>query len=276
MRETTRALTVTVTDCSPESLTNLGVLLSTLSEQRVGVEMVLVERGGPSGIAAIDGGTLHTLRAPKSISLSRARNLALSFIDQRGLLNSCDLVAFPDDDASYPTGTLQGAAASMAAHQVDLLCGVFLPADGVLDTRRFPPGGRPLTPKMVPGIGSSNNLFLSAKAVQEVGRFDERFGLGAHFGSSEDVDYAFRALFAGYQGWYDPQVAVYHPYKDHRPAEYFKGGLAVVGKHILQHPRLLAKLLYHSLRWGGHLMRQGDLSPMGYIQALGAMLSALR
>jgi GT2 family glycosyltransferase len=185
-------------------------------------------------------------------------------------------VAFPDDDASYPPATLRAAAASMAANLADVLCGVYLPADGVLDTGRFPSVGRPLTPKMAPGVVSSNNLFLSAKAVQEVGKFDEQFGLGARFGSSEDVDFTFRALFAGYHGWYDPQVAIYHPYKGHRPAEYFKGNLAVVGKHILRQPRVLAKPLYHALRWGGHLVRLGDLSPMGYLGALGAMLSALR
>src|SRR6202034_4489661 len=150
------------------------------------------------------------------------------------------------------------------------------PADGLLDTKRFPSPGGPLTPALVPQVVSSNDMFLSGQAAAEVGRFDERFGLGARFGSSEDVDFVLRALFAGFRGWYDPSVLVYHPYKHHRPAEYFVGSLAAISKHVRSQPRILAVPLFRQLQWGGHLVRHRDLRPMGYLKALMAMLAALR
>jgi GT2 family glycosyltransferase len=67
--------------------------------------------------------------------------------------------------------------------------------------------------------------------VHRVGRFDERFGLGARYGSSEDTDYMLRVVAAGLRGVYNPSLLVAHPYKPSRPAQYYRGNVAVLAKH---------------------------------------------
>jgi GT2 family glycosyltransferase len=78
---------------------------------------------------------------------------------------------------------------------------------------------------------SSNNVFLRAEVVRAVGCFDERFGLGASYGAGEDSDYVLRALREGYVGTYDPLLIVLHPYKAHRPMQYYPGNVAVLARH---------------------------------------------
>jgi GT2 family glycosyltransferase len=55
-----------------------------------------------------------------------------------------------------------------------------------------------------------NNMGFFRSVVDEVGGFDERLGAGSHFPSSEDNDFCFRLLEAGYRILYVPGAAVTH------------------------------------------------------------------
>ena len=54
------------------------------------------------------------------------------------------------------------------------------------------------------------NLALYRTAIAEVGGFDERLGAGTRFPSSEDNDFGFRLLEAGFDIVFDPDVLVVH------------------------------------------------------------------
>jgi hypothetical protein len=59
----------------------------------------------------------------------------------------------------------------------------------------------------------SFTIFLRAPLVARVGRFDEQLGLGARspWTSGEEIDYLVRAVDAGAQIEYDPNLTVTHP-----------------------------------------------------------------
>jgi GT2 family glycosyltransferase len=54
------------------------------------------------------------------------------------------------------------------------------------------------------------NMALHRTAVEEIGPFDVRLGVGTRFPSSEDNDFGYRLLEAGYEVVYDPDVVVIH------------------------------------------------------------------
>lgn len=74
-----------------------------------------------------------------------------------------------------------------------------------LDPRPVVHRGRPGRDVLLP-----MNMALHRSAVVEVGGFDERLGVGSPFPSSEDNDFGFRLLEAGFEIVYDPEVIVVH------------------------------------------------------------------
>ena len=74
-----------------------------------------------------------------------------------------------------------------------------------LDPRPTVHRGRPGRDVLLP-----MNMGFFRSAVAEVGGFDERLGVGARFPSSEDNDFGFRLLEAGFDIVYDPEVLIVH------------------------------------------------------------------
>jgi GT2 family glycosyltransferase len=56
----------------------------------------------------------------------------------------------------------------------------------------------------------AGNMAIFRRAFDEVGRFDVRLGAGSRFPSSEDNDFGFRLLEAGYRIVYVPGAVVHH------------------------------------------------------------------
>jgi glycosyltransferase involved in cell wall biosynthesis len=229
-----RFLLVTVTDASAPSRAHLNALLESLEQQSAATELVLVMRGGgrsPERPAAKI--RIHPLERPLVIGLSRARNDALAYAREMGLLGAVDVVAFPDDDCRYPDGLLARVAALIDA-ETEIVSGPYGPAADEVDHRRFPSEDMPISAALTMRVISSNNVFFAARVVASVGDFDERLGLGARYGAAEDTDYVLRALRLGVKGAYRPrEVFVEHRYKPHRPSEYYVGNVAVEAKHAL-------------------------------------------
>ena len=74
-----------------------------------------------------------------------------------------------------------------------------------LDPRPTVHRGRPGRDVLLP-----MNMALYRSAFAEVGGFDEQLGVGTRFPSSEDNDFGFRLLEAGFDVVYDPEVLVVH------------------------------------------------------------------
>jgi hypothetical protein len=273
-RTRARFLLVTVTDASAPSRAHLHTLLESLGRQRAAIELVLVMRDSGSRPREADNVRIHALSQPLRISLSRARNVAIDYAREQRLLEAADVVGFPDDDCSYPSGLLARVAALIDGGD-DIVVGTYGPAADRVDRKRFPSTGRPLSAALTMRTVSSNNMFFAAHVVAAVGNFDERFGLGARYGAAEDTDYMLRAMRLGAKGAYRPrEVFVQHPYKAHRAGQYYVGNIAAEAKHAIgggTGVRLLRRLAS-----GPVLAAQGVIKPRDYARAVCAAIHFCR
>jgi GT2 family glycosyltransferase len=138
--------------------------------------------------------------------LSRARNVALA-------IAATPWIYFPDDDATVAPDVLAEVAAAWARH----------PRAAFVAARVLTPAGRPILagmtgeervlaePADVLATVMSPGLFVTARLIERIGPFDERFGIGAEWPSGEESDLLFRAFAAGESGVYAPAARVVHP-----------------------------------------------------------------
>jgi GT2 family glycosyltransferase len=107
------------------------------------------------------------------------------------------------------------------------------------------------------------NFALYADTYKVVGPFDSRIGPGTRFPSSEDNDYGYRLLHAGYSIVYEPMAVVYHRawrtaanYVAVRYA-YGRGQGAYYAKHIATRDWYMLWKLLHALRRRGKRILEG-------------------
>jgi glycosyltransferase involved in cell wall biosynthesis len=274
-RKGTCFLLVTVTDATASARAHLNRFLGSLVQQPAATQLILVMRGGgPPPMLRAANVRIRPLTRPRAISLSRARNDALAYARAVCLLDDVDVVAFPDDDCTYPHGLLARVAALIDT-ETDVLVGPYGPEAERVDYRRFPSSDMPLSPALTMRTVSSNNVFFAARAVAAVGDFDERLGLGARYGAAEDTDYVLRALRLGARGAYRPrEVFVAHPYKSHRPGQYYVGNVAVEAKHALGGGTCVR--LARRLSSGPLLVMAGKITPRDYARAIWAAATCWR
>ncbi len=86
-----------------------------------------------------------------------------------------------------------------------------------------------------------SNFVVKAKVFDELGRFDENFGAGSMWGSSEETDFCWKAYFAGKPMEYFPELIVYHvpPFN-----ESFKAGFHKAFKYGIGKGALVSKWLF--------------------------------
>lgn len=101
-----------------------------------------------------------------------------------------------------------------------------------------------------------NNMAMFSSVVDAVGLFDERLGTGARFPSSEDNDFGFRLLEAGYVIRYAPEAKVYHrawrPYRDFWSLEWSYG--VGQGGFYAKHLRIARRYILN--RMSGDVLRR--------------------
>lgn len=178
------------------------------------------------------------LRAPRG--LSRARNTALPSV-------GADVVAFPDDDCSYPPGLLRRVGERLAGDgSLDGLTGQAVAPDG-----RRSPSWRPDAARLrrddLWNRAISFTIFLRRAVIESVGAFDEQLGLGSGtpWHSGEEIDYLVRAVDAGARIEYDPELVVRHEIREDTPSIGLRDG-ASVGYILRKHdyaPRLVGRML---------------------------------
>jgi glycosyltransferase involved in cell wall biosynthesis len=92
---------------------------------------------------------------------------------------------------------------------------------------------------------SSITLFLQRSVLEDIGGFDERFGVSRYFGASEETDLLMRYLSIGQRVCYLPEVVVHHAYPSkmlgsvsqvcRRMRSRERGVGAIYAKHKLPH-----------------------------------------
>jgi len=80
-----------------------------------------------------------------------------------------------------------------------------------------------------------SNFVIKAKVFDELGRFDENFGAGSRWGSSEETDFCWKAYFAGKNMEYFPELIVYHvpPFNESIKKGFYKAFKYGIGKGAL-------------------------------------------
>ena len=138
---------------------------------------------------------------------SHARNLGIG-------LSVGGIVAFPDDDCRYPPGVLLRVRRAFAADPgLSVLTGPAQSPEGGLGSGRWAAEGGEITPSTVWRSVIAFNLFVRRRPLLAVGGFDERFGVGARFGSCEENDLVLRIMQRAGRACYDPALLVIHPDK---------------------------------------------------------------
>ena len=168
------------------------------------VEVIIVDQnldGRLDEIVARHRGqiSLNHIKSPiRGLSLNR--NIGLNHAQG-------DIVGFPDDDCEYPNDLLSKVDALFDELDVDVLLG------RIWDRKLNKPAIRNWPEKTI-ALNSYNfyrltsSITLFTKVVAQ--RFDERFGLGAQYGSNEDVIFVSSLLRSGATGQYVPSLTVYH------------------------------------------------------------------
>jgi glycosyltransferase involved in cell wall biosynthesis len=200
--------------CTVGRTDELDRLLASLEHQTdAAFRVVIVDQNDDDRAAAVAARhpeltvvLLHSARG-----LSRARNAALAQLEN-------DLVAFPDDDCTYPPDLLERAARRFADDPgLDGLTGRDADPAG-RGSRAWPSAGEGVTAENVWYHGLSAAVFLRRSLVEQVGPFDERLGLGSGtpWSSGEEVDYLIRAARSEARLEYDPELVVEHEVREHR------------------------------------------------------------
>ena len=141
------------------------------------------------------------------LGLSVNRNIGLQ-------ISTGDIIGFPDDDCSYYSDTL------------DYLADFFLnPAnaayDGLIGQIYDKNNNKPLIknwPQLNLQVSQFNFYHLSSSITffckKNHLKFNEFLGVGAKFGSCEDVDFIYKMLLEGKNIYYTEDIKVWHPTPD--------------------------------------------------------------
>jgi len=227
-----RVLLLTSSDTSEDAMAKLRALSASIDRQGVEGDHVLVLRGeGMPELPESASVRVHAVKVPFETSLARARNAAIEYARDKGLVDRADMVGFPDDDCEYEDGALARVAWFLSAGDA-YVCVPYAPSPDAVNRRRFPARDVPLSPELAMQVASCAGTFFRGWTIAAIGDFDERYGLGAPYGASEDTDYVLRAIAAGLPGTYHGcDALVRHPYKSYRPAQYYLGNVAALAKH---------------------------------------------
>lgn len=178
--------------------------------------------------------------------LSRARNAALRTLDA-----DVDIVGFPDDDCLLDGDVLRHVE-RIVKDGFDFVV-LRQSWDGTPTGPRYPRRSGVVTRRNLWRCVNSNGLFVSRRALEGVGGFDERLGVGADspWQAGEDLWLVSQLLQRGSRGWFARYPMSIHPdlrdvldYHE-RLARERRYGLGY-GAALAQEPR--TRVAYHILR----------------------------
>ena len=137
--------------------------------------------------------------------LSRARNLGLRYAEG-------EIIAFPDDDCTYPETLLKNVSDFLRQEMVDGISTLVTDKQGRQSGTVMYRTARRITESNVWRCGVSISIFVKREAVDGI-RFDEELGVGSGtvYGSGEETDFLLNLIHAGRRLDYCPHLVVNHP-----------------------------------------------------------------
>jgi glycosyltransferase involved in cell wall biosynthesis len=188
------------------------MLASVASQIFRSVELIIVDQNPDDRVKKVVerwSPVLRCIHVRSPRGLSHARNAGLH-------VASGGIVGFPDDDCWYPDDLLLRVKEWFYQHpSYDFLCCAVQDGSGREVASRWPKHSLQVDRDSVLRACASASLFVRKAALDDIGGFDERMGLGAPtpFQSAEDSDVALRCLESQKKGWFEKQLYVYHPDK---------------------------------------------------------------
>ena len=184
----------------------LVVLLDSILKQTIGIaeiEVIIVDQNKGKFLTDILSKytqlNIKHIKAEKG--LSHSRNIGIG-------LATGEIVAFPDDDCSYLPETLEKVYTLFAAGESDVVIGKIVDPEGNDIFRKWPRRRERIREYNYLRCCSSITLFVNRMRIIY---FDERFGAGQKYGSSEDCDFVFGLIKSRRNIDYNPSILVCHP-----------------------------------------------------------------
>lgn len=131
--------------------------------------------------------SIITINEKRSLSLSLARNIALSYISKNEI--HYQYLMFPDDDSTYDELFFKRWSTSGEGNR--LINVKYSNSDGYFNFLKLP-NKTHLTASHYK-MSSSVNMIITRETILATGLFDERLGVGTLYGAGEDNDFFIRA-----------------------------------------------------------------------------------
>lgn len=147
---------------------------------------------------------IKTLTSDKG--LSGARNQGIDRAEG-------ELLAFPDDDCYYQRDILETAKSLLTKKGLGFVTGRSVNSEGQDTNARWDSKSGVINRYNVWTRAISYTIFIKKSVVTNISGFDEEIGKGSNtgWGAGEETDLCIRAMQESNDGYYSPDLKVYHP-----------------------------------------------------------------
>ena len=171
-------------------------------------EVILIDQNTDDRLLPIVADFEHIFpirRYTASPGLSHARNIGLSYAEG-------EIIAFPDDDCTYPPNLLKSISDYLSSDRVDGVSTLVTDQHGKFSGSFMYRSSRRITFSNVWRCGVSISIFAKKAAVGDI-RFDESLGVGSGtiYGSGEETDFLLNLIKAKKHLDFRPDMVVNHP-----------------------------------------------------------------
>lgn len=143
------------------------------------------------------------------MGLSKARNIALEYLSNNTI--SAEYIMFPDDDSSFDENFFLHFPTVLNTNK-SYITPIYNEGRKDLYFGKQTPNNKIITPSDHQLIGSPNQIILYDKLKKQI-FFNEKLGVGALYGSSEDMDLFIKIFKQGEQFVFTNDIYSYHPKK---------------------------------------------------------------
>jgi hypothetical protein len=143
------------------------------------------------------------------MGLSKARNVALKYLLDNFI--SAEYIMFPDDDSSFDAIFFDNFSTILGSNKC-YIGPIYNEGTKDLYFGKPTPNGKAISPSDHQLIGSPNQIIVYDKLKDSI-NFNEKLGVGAQYGSSEDLDLFIKLFNQGQQFIFINDIYSYHPKK---------------------------------------------------------------
>lgn len=214
-------------------------LRASLSQKVLPIKVILIDQNKTTSALSNELKSHSLLQVQRSdkLSVSAARNNLV-------IPENTDWIFFCDDDG-YPCEDYSDKLEKIILknNQIEILAGSILRDDNSeFYSLRHKKGGSLKYFRNTKNLMGSN-FVIKVKTFLELGKFDENFGVGSYWGSSEETDLCWNAYFNRCEMEYFPELKVFHvpPFNESLKGGAKKAFLYGVGKGALVYKWLVKK-----------------------------------